>query len=193
MKLYTEKQVKELLETQRGNCYVAILNHTKDEELAKIAGSAPQPAGEQFEQLYGIDPEKLYKEDMADEELAARFKGFESNLKSAKEKYNELVPEINSKIKLIANLKDLIVELSLRNESSFELSKQLNTIQADLNELATTAETFKTEIEKYKKLINNYKDWSERKLFDHWKYLTLFEATDKPWLDWKNSHLNIIM
>lgn len=40
---YTEEEVSELLETQRGNCYVAIYNRTTSEELAKVAGSAPEP------------------------------------------------------------------------------------------------------------------------------------------------------
>jgi hypothetical protein len=34
---YTEREVEELLVVQRGNCYVAILSKTKDENLAKIA------------------------------------------------------------------------------------------------------------------------------------------------------------
>ena len=35
MKVYTEKQVKELLEMQRGNCYVAVLNETKNVKRIK--------------------------------------------------------------------------------------------------------------------------------------------------------------
>jgi hypothetical protein len=44
-RMYTEEEVRKLLETQRGNCYVAILTKTKDEELAAIAGGAPEPSG----------------------------------------------------------------------------------------------------------------------------------------------------
>jgi len=43
MKVYNEKQVKELLETQRGNCYVAVLNETKNEEIAGMTLLAPIP------------------------------------------------------------------------------------------------------------------------------------------------------
>jgi hypothetical protein len=42
---YSEEEVRKLLETQRGNCYVAILTKTKDKELAAIAGGAPEPSG----------------------------------------------------------------------------------------------------------------------------------------------------
>lgn len=42
---YTEKEVDELLSTQRGNCYVAILTETRDKDLASIASKAPEPSG----------------------------------------------------------------------------------------------------------------------------------------------------
>lgn len=40
---YTEEEVSRLLETQRGNCYVAIYNYTTNQELATVAGAAPEP------------------------------------------------------------------------------------------------------------------------------------------------------
>ena len=40
---YTEEEVSKLLEVQRGNCYVAIYNRTTSEELARVAGKAPEP------------------------------------------------------------------------------------------------------------------------------------------------------
>jgi hypothetical protein len=44
-RMYSENEVRKLLETQRGNCYVAILTKTKDKELAEIANNAPEPSG----------------------------------------------------------------------------------------------------------------------------------------------------
>jgi hypothetical protein len=44
-KLYTQEEVIDLLETQRGNCYVAILNETRNNKLASIAATAPEPGG----------------------------------------------------------------------------------------------------------------------------------------------------
>lgn len=40
---YTEEEVTKLLETQRGNCYVAIYNRTTNEDLARVASTAPEP------------------------------------------------------------------------------------------------------------------------------------------------------
>ena len=42
-KLFTEKEVDELLIAQRGNCYVALLSETKDKKIAQLASSAPEP------------------------------------------------------------------------------------------------------------------------------------------------------
>ena len=56
--MYSEKEVEEILETQRGNSYVAVLNKTRDEELAVVAGSAPEPG---HWRKTKIDPEKVIK------------------------------------------------------------------------------------------------------------------------------------
>lgn len=44
-KMYTEQEVRDLLETQRGNCYVALLMHTKNDDIATVALEAPEPGG----------------------------------------------------------------------------------------------------------------------------------------------------
>jgi len=44
-KMYSEQEVRDLLETQRGNCYVAILSQTKNDEIASIAIQSPEPGG----------------------------------------------------------------------------------------------------------------------------------------------------
>ena len=44
-RMYSEEEVRKLLQSQRGNCYVAILTKTRDTELASLATLAPEPAG----------------------------------------------------------------------------------------------------------------------------------------------------
>lgn len=41
--MYSEKEVEKILETQRGNCYVAVLNKTKDEDIALVTITTPEP------------------------------------------------------------------------------------------------------------------------------------------------------
>lgn len=46
--MYTEEEVVRLLDTQRGNCYVAVLNKCGDEDIAYAAVRAPEPGGDQW-------------------------------------------------------------------------------------------------------------------------------------------------
>lgn len=45
---YSEEEVSRLLETQRGNCYVAVLSKCGDEEIATACVKAPEPGGDQW-------------------------------------------------------------------------------------------------------------------------------------------------
>lgn len=40
---YSQKEVEQLLTTQRKNCYVAVYAHTKQEKILESCISAPQP------------------------------------------------------------------------------------------------------------------------------------------------------
>jgi hypothetical protein len=193
MKLFTEKQVQELLKTQRGNCYVAVLNVTKDTEIASLASGAPQPAGDQFDQMYGIDVTQLIHEDLEDKELQGNYDSFKRNLDSAKTSYNACVPTINSMINKIVNLKELIVSLSVQGLSTEKAVKRMVKLDNDFTKLSEKADTYKSQIEKQQDLIKKYEDWNERKLFMHWKYLTMLKVIDTPWLEWIPEYKNIMI
>ena len=193
MKLYTEKQVKSLLETQRGNCYVAVLSETNDKEIASCAGSAPLPRGDAFDQYYGIDPEALIKEDREDGELQRNFEGFQKSRESAKTSYNATVPTLNSMVDKIVNLKELIVTLAMQGLSTEKAVKRLAKLDNSFTALAKKSDAYKSELDRQDALIKNYRDWNERKLFMHWKYLTHFKVTDEPWLDWKKQFVDVMI
>lgn len=201
MKLYTQEEVKKLLETQRGNCYVAVTNALKDnvdtpfttETIALAAAKAPQPAGDQFDKMYGIDAEKLFNEDLADRELQENYDRFKKNREIWKEKYNELVPEINSLIDKIVNLKELIVTQAVQGLSNAESAKRLAKLDGKFTKLTEVADGFKAKMDEEDKLIEKYKDWNERKLFMHWKYLTLLKVTKEPWMEWKKQFIDVMI
>lgn len=201
MKLYTQAEVKKLLETQRGNCYVAVTNALKEnsdkpfttETISLAAANAPQPAGDQFDKMYGIDPEKLFNEDLADKELQERFDRFKKDREIWKEKYNELVPEINSLIKRIVNLKELIVTQAVQGLSNTESVKRLAKLDDKFTKLTETADRFKAKMNEEDEFIEKYKDWNERKLFMHWKYLTLLKVTKEPWMEWKKQFEDVMI
>jgi len=196
MKLYTPEQVKDLLETQKGNCYIAALSFTGLPGHTIVADAmieAPLPGGEQFDQLYGIDPEALFKEDMEDRELQENFESFKRSRESVKTSYNATVPSLNSMVDKIVNLKELIVTLSVQGLSTEKVVKRLAKLDASFTALAKKSDAYKQELDRQDALIKNYKDWNERKLFMHWKYLTHFKVTDEPWLDWKKQFIDTMI
>jgi hypothetical protein len=193
MKLYAEAEVKDLLETQRGNCYVAVLSLTKLPEVAEACTKAPLPGGEQFEKWHGIDPEALFKEDQADGELQENFQSFQRARESAKTSYNATVPTLNSMIDKIVNLKELIVTLSVQGLPTEKVVKRLAKLDDSFTALAKKSDAYKQELDRQDALIKNYKDWNERKLFMHWKYLTHFGVTSEPWLDWKKQFIDTMI
>jgi hypothetical protein len=201
MKLYTQKQVEELLETQRGNCYVAVKNALTDnndgtftaETIASAATKAPLPGGDKFERYYGIPVEFLFEEDLKDRELQGNYDSFKRHLVAAKTSYNALVPTINSMISTIVNLKELIVSLSVQGLPTEEPVKRLAKLDNKFTKLSKRADTYKVEMDKQNDLIKKYEDWNERKLFMHWKYLTHLKVTNIPWSDWKSKYKDIII
>lgn len=190
MKLYTEKQVKELLEAQRGNCYTAVLGASKDLEIAAITLETPIPEGDQFD---GIDPEALFKEDREDGELQRNFEGFQRSRESAKTSFNATVPTLNSMVDKIVNLKELIVTLAVQGLPTEKVVKRLAKLDNSFTALAKKSDAYKQELDRQDALIKNYKDWNERKLFMHWKYLTHFGVTSEPWLNWKKQFVDVMI
>jgi hypothetical protein len=59
--MYTEEEVSRLLEVQRGNCYVAVLNKCGDEEIASAATQSPEPGGDQWKKK-GTSELNAYKD-----------------------------------------------------------------------------------------------------------------------------------
>lgn len=43
MRYFSEDEVELILNAQRGNCYVTILNRTQDRDLASLASRSPEP------------------------------------------------------------------------------------------------------------------------------------------------------
>jgi len=193
MKLYTQKKVKELLESQRGNCYVAVFNVTKDKEIASASVNAPLPGGDNFDDYFGIDPEALFKEDLNDRELQGNYDGFKRHRESAKTSYNTCVPTLNSMISKIVNLKELIVSLAVQGLPTEKAVNRLAKLDNNFTKLSEKADQYKAEMDKHGDLIKKYEDWNERKLFMHWKYLTLLKVTDEPWMDWKKQYIDTMI
>jgi hypothetical protein len=192
MKLYTEKQVKELLTAQRGNCYVAVLK-LSNENIASAATQAPLPGGDSFDDYYGIDPESLFKEDLNDKELQGNYDRFQKSRESAKESYNKHVPILNDLSSKIVDLKELIVSLALYQAPTDIAVKKLTELEIKFDNEQIQANEYYSVMEEQTLLIAKYADWRDRKLFIHWNYLTMLKVTEVPYMEWRSEYENIII
>jgi len=192
MKLYTEKQVKELLTAQRGNCYVAVLK-LSNENIASAATQAPLPGGDGFDEYYGIDPESLFKEDLDDRELQGNYDNFQKRRESAKESYNKHVPILNDLSSKIVDLKELIVSLALYQAPADIAVMHLKELEIKFDNEQMQANEYYSVMEEQTLLIAKYDDWNDRKLFIHWNYLTMLKATEVPFMEWRSEYENIII
>jgi|TARA_R110002167_G_scaffold7063_1_gene33361 hypothetical protein len=192
MKLYTEKQVKELLTAQRGNCYVAVLK-LSNENIASAATQAPLPGGDSFDDYYGIDPESLFKEDLDDKELQGNYDRFQKSRESAKESYNKHVPILNDLSSKIVDLKELIVSLASYQAPTDIAVMHLKELEIKFDNEQIQANEYYSVMEEQTLLIAKYADWNDRKLFIHWNYLTMLKVTEVPYMEWRSEYENIII
>jgi len=192
MKLYTEKQVKELLTAQRGNCYVAVLK-LSNENIASAATQAPLPGGDSFDDYYGIDPESLFKEDLDDKELQGNYDRFQKSRESAKESYNKHVPILNDLSSKIVDLKELIVSLASYQAPTDIAVMHLKELEIKFDNEQIQANEYYSVMEEQTILIAKYADWNDRKLFIHWNYLTMLKATEVPYMEWRSEYESIII
>ena len=192
MKLYTEKQVKELLTAQRGNCYVAVLK-LSNENIASAATQAPLPGGDSFDEYYGIDPEALFKEDIEDWELQGNYDRFQKNRDDAKESYNKYVPKLNTISSKIVDLKELIISLAIYQAPTGKTVKKLKELEIKFDNIQMQANEYYSVMEEQDVLIKRYEDWNDRKLFMHWNYLTMLKATEVPFMEWRSEYESIII
>ena len=192
MKIYTEKQVKELLTAQRGNCYVAVLK-LSNKDIASAATQAPLPGGDRFDEYYGIDPESLFKEDLDDRELQGNYDRFQKRRESAKKSYNKYVPLLNDLSLKIVDLKELIISLALYQAPSGKTVKNLKKLEIKFDNMQMQANEYYSVMEEQTLLIAKYEDWNGRKLFIHWEYLTLLKATEVPYMEWRTEYENTII
>tara|TARA_B110000037_G_scaffold192906_1_gene227464 strand:- start:326 stop:904 length:579 start_codon:yes stop_codon:yes gene_type:complete len=192
MKLYTEKQVKELLTAQRGNCYVAVLK-LSNENIASAATQAPLPGGDSFDDYYGIDPESLFKEDLDDKELQGNYDRFQKSRDDAKKSYNKYVPLLNDLSSKIVDLKELIVSLASYQAPTDIAVMHLKELEIKFDNEQIQAKEHYSVMEEQDVLIKRYEYWNDRKLFIHWNYLTMLKVTEVPYMEWRSEYENIII
>lgn len=138
------------------------------------------------------DPVKALKaalqETVENTELQENYDRFKRNLEYAKEKHNELVPQINQNLATIRTLKESILNLALEGVLSPDASARVKELEEVNVNLIERIEEYKTEMEENRALIEKYDSLNGRKLFVWWEALTAVDPETKPWLEWKETY-----
>ena len=134
------------------------------------------------------DYEKVYKNFMDnynDMELQNRYDGMVKSADRMKEKINNEITEHNQNVESEQELQDLIFKSVLAGimpDTAIELFKALNAKNtkrfAEIQGLQTK------NLEEYV-LIEKYKSWTEKKLFQYWSILKDLNEEIPAWFEWK--------
>lgn len=135
----------------------------------------------------------LFMEDVNDQELQRNFDNYQRDRETAKERYNELVPQINEMNQHGSALKELIVDLACRQLPTADAVKALLDSAEPYKELKNKIDYQKGLMDEADRMIKFYKDNSERKLFHYWKVFDSLDATTEPWMDWKRTYSDNII
>ena len=131
---------------------------------------------------------KAFKEDFDDNELQERFDNFERTLVNLKERYNEHVPEVNTKMGNQQTLAQMILDSAMMGFLNNDAIAKVKEVNAYLDGIKPHLNDLQEKIEKEKNLIEKYKEGAHNKLFHYWKTLKSIDKTTTPWLEWKRDY-----
>lgn len=129
-----------------------------------------------------------FMEDFNDRELQERFENFERTLKSLKDQYNKMVPNLNDALKDQSTLNQMILDSAKMSFINTDAIKRLKVVEAYLDENMKIANDLKSKMDYEQELITKYKQNSHDRLFQWWKTIKAVEPATKPWLEWKTMY-----
>jgi len=141
------------------------------------------------------DYEKVYKNFMDnynDMELQNRYDGMVKSADRMKERINKEIAEHNKNVEKEQELQDLIFKSVLAGimpDTAIELFKALNA--KNEKRLAEIRGLQTKNLEEYA-LIEKYKSWTEKKLFQYWSILKDLNEAIPAWFEWKKDFDNRI-
>jgi len=134
------------------------------------------------------DYEKVYKNFMDnynDMELQERFDGMVKSADRMKERINKEIAEHNQNVEKEQDLQDLIFKSVLLGIMPTEAIEQFKALNAkNEKRLAEIQGLQMKNLEEYA-LIEKYKSWTEKKLFQYWSILKDLSQDIPAWFEWK--------
>ena len=141
------------------------------------------------------DYEKVYKNFMDnynDMELHNRYEGMVKSADRMKERINNEITEHNKNVEKEQELQDLIFKSVLFGIMPTEAIEQFKALNAkNTKRLAEIQGLQMKNLEEYA-LIEKYKSWTEKKLFQYWSILKDLNESIPAWFEWKKDFDNRI-
>ena len=136
---------------------------------------------------------KAFEDEVNDLELQERYDLFQKNLKRAKDDHNKLVPLLNQNVEARNVLTGVIYSSAMEGILSIEATKKVKELKAEMEVLVAELEIHKESMDYNQKLIEKYKDWSDRKLFIWWQALKAVDPETKAYIEWKETYKDRII
>jgi predicted membrane GTPase involved in stress response len=136
---------------------------------------------------------KAFEEEINDLELQGNYDRFQKNLERAKDAHNKLVPLLNQNVEARQILADVVYKSAMEGILSIEATKKVKELEAEMEVLVAELEIHKESMDYNKKLIENYKDWSCRKLFIWWQALKAVDPETEAYIEWKETYKDRII
>ena len=134
------------------------------------------------------DYEKVYKNFMDnynDMELQNRYDGMVKSADRMKEKINNEITEHNQNVESEQELQDLIFKSVLAGIMPDTAIEQFKALNAKNTKRFAEIQGLQTKnLEEYV-LIEKYKSWTEKKLFQYWSILKDLNEEIPAWFEWK--------
>lgn len=129
-----------------------------------------------------------FKDEYNDNELQRRFDGFKVTEKNLVDRHNALVEPINNLARDKSQLEEIIVSCAKQGMLNADAVSKLKATEQDLCDKSKQIAEIDMELDKERKLIKQYKDASETKLFHYWGMLQAVDETVKPWIQFKEEY-----
>lgn len=136
---------------------------------------------------------RVFLEDYDDDEIPKRFERFTRDQERMKEEFNPRAQSFNEMLEKKQRLESLLMETIKAGhfDRDSSLLKEINDLEKEIESLNGALGELQAMIKKNGDLIKKYEDWSEKKLFEHWRYLKAFDSEVQEWAGFKAKYYKV--
>lgn len=135
---------------------------------------------------------RVFREEYDDLEIQERYDRFIRNRERLRGILTENIESYNEKMNAKAELESLLMKTIKKGLSCESIMlKTILDLEKELAEESIRLSSLSEENDHNEKLIKNYEVWSEKKLFEHWRYLRAFDPEVGTWVEFRDQHKRI--